>query len=82
LYRYSLLTSYPEIRDRIYKLARERDLRVEWAETTPLVRLLLLHDHHQVVVARTVVPVRGISVRALDDLQADLEHVFGKDWLQ
>ncbi|MFC4529824.1 hypothetical protein [Sphaerisporangium dianthi] len=77
-----MLTAYHEIRDRIYMLARERAVRVDWAETTPLFRLLLLYDHRQVVVARASVPVKGISVRALEDLQADLEHVFGKDWLR
>jgi hypothetical protein len=77
-----VLTTYSEIRDRIYALAREQNLRVDWAETTLLVRLLLLYDHRQVVVARASVPVKGISVRALSDLQADLEHVFGKGWLQ
>ncbi|GLX01451.1 hypothetical protein [Microtetraspora sp. NBRC 16547] len=77
-----MLTTYQEVRGRIYTLAYERDLRIDWAETTPLFRLLLLYDHRQVVVARASVPVKGISVRALNDLQADLEHVFGKDWLQ
>jgi hypothetical protein len=43
-----VLNTYQEIRDRIYTLARERGLRVDWAETTPLVRLLLLYDHCQV----------------------------------
>lgn len=76
-----MLVTYQEIRDRIYALARERDLRIDWAETTLLFRLLLLYDPGHVVVARASVPVKGISIRALNDLQADLEHVFGKDWL-
>ncbi|GGK99293.1 hypothetical protein Sme01_60520 [Sphaerisporangium melleum] len=45
-------------------------------------RSIAYYDDHGVAVARASVPVRGISVRALDDLQADLEPVFGKDWLQ
>lgn len=77
-----MLSTYPEIRDRIYRLARERDLRVDWVETTPSVRLLLLHNRDQVVVARATVPVRDITLRALRDLEADLAHVFGKDWLR
>jgi hypothetical protein len=77
-----VLTAYGEIRDRIYKLARERDLRVDWIETTRLFRLLLLYDQCQIVVARASVPVKGISARALNDLRLDLEDVFGKDWLQ
>ncbi|MET8156450.1 hypothetical protein ABZT47_08745 [Sphaerisporangium sp. NPDC005289] len=76
-----MLTTYQEIRDRIYTLTRDLGMRVDWAETTPLFRLLLLDDDRQVVVARASVPVRGITSRALNDLQADLEHVFGKGWL-
>ncbi|WP_093259303.1 hypothetical protein [Thermostaphylospora chromogena] len=77
-----MLRSYPEIRDRIYVLARERGLRVDWVETTQTVRLLLLYSQDQVVVARATVPVRDITMRALRDLEADLAHVFGKDWLR
>ncbi|GAA0375563.1 hypothetical protein GCM10010160_02030 [Acrocarpospora corrugata] len=67
-----MLTVYQDIRDRIYTLARDHGLRVDWSETTQGVRLLFLYDRSQVLIARTNVPVRGITVRALDDLQTDL----------
>lgn len=81
LYYYRVLCTYPEIRDRIYKLARERQLRVDWVESTRSSRVLLLHDREQIVVARALVRVKNITQWDLDELQADLAHVFGKDWL-
>jgi hypothetical protein len=77
-----VLSGYPEIRDRIYELAKDRGLRVDWAETTRTVRLLLLYDQTQIIIARAVVPVRAIRPTQLNDLEHALEHVFGKDWLQ
>jgi hypothetical protein len=77
-----VLSVYPEIRDRIYELARNHGLRVDWAETTRTVRLVLLYDQTQIIVARAVVPVRAIRLTQLNDLEHAPEHVFGKDWLQ
>jgi hypothetical protein len=45
-------------------------------------RMLLLYDSNQVVVARTTVPVRDITVAKLDRLRDDLAPVFGKDWIE
>ncbi|MET8141860.1 hypothetical protein ABZU32_16260 [Sphaerisporangium sp. NPDC005288] len=77
-----MLSSYQEIRDRIYKLARESSLRVEWAETGRSVRLLLLYDRAQIVVGRAIVPVRDLRSTVLVNLERDLEHVFGEGWLR
>jgi hypothetical protein len=44
--------------------------------------MLLLYDGNQVVVARTTVPVRDITMAKLDRLRDDLTPVFGKDWMK
>lgn len=77
-----MLATYQAIRDRIYERARQHDLRPDWVESTRSVRLLLLYDRAQTVVARTTVPVRDITQARLERLRADLEHVFGKDWME
>ncbi|GIH28968.1 hypothetical protein Aph01nite_72780 [Acrocarpospora phusangensis] len=77
-----MLTTYPQIRDRIYELARIHGLRVDWAETSRSVRLVLLYEQTQIVVARGIVPVRDIRATQVNKLEHDLQHVFGKDWLQ
>jgi len=77
-----MLTTYQEIRDRIYQLARRNALRPDWVESTRSVRLLLLYDGNQVVVARTTVPVRDITKAKLDRLHDDLAPVFGKGWME
>lgn len=77
-----MLTTYQAIRDRIYEMARQHGLRPDWVESTPSVRLLLLYDQAQTVVARTTVPVRNITRSRLERLRRDLEHVFGKEWMQ
>jgi hypothetical protein len=63
-----VLSSYPEIRDRIYELARVHEMRVDWTETTRTVRLVLLYDQTQIIIARAVVPVRAIRPSQLKDL--------------
>ncbi|RCG30170.1 hypothetical protein DQ384_15545 [Sphaerisporangium album] len=73
-----MLSTYPEIRDRTYGLARELTLRVEWAETGRSVRLLLLYDRAQIVVGRATVPVRDLRLTVLTNLERDLAHVFGE----
>jgi hypothetical protein len=77
-----VLTTYPAVRDRIYEMARQHDLRPDWVESTRSGRLLLLYDRTQTVVARTTVPVRGITRARLERLRDDLEHVFGKEWME
>ena len=77
-----MLTTYPEIRDRIYQLARRNELRPDWVESTRSVRLLMLYDRNQVVVSRTTVPVRDITKAKLDRLHDDLASVFGKGWME
>jgi hypothetical protein len=77
-----VLTTYQAIRDRIYGMAREHDLRPDWVESTRSVRLLLLYDRTETVVARTTVPVRDITWARLERLRADLEHLFGKEWME
>jgi len=47
-----MLMTYPEIRDRIYKLAREKGLKVYWNEINPARRRVRLFDTGQVEVAR------------------------------
>jgi hypothetical protein len=76
-----MLTSYPEIRDRIYMLARQRDLRVDWIESTRRYRDLLLYDSGQAVVARATVPVRHVDLDDLAKLTHDLDGVFGEGWM-
>jgi hypothetical protein len=77
-----VLTTYPEIRDRIYELARRHSLRPDWVETTRELRYLLLYDANQIVVARTTVPLRRLGPKPLTRLAQDLEAVFGKDWME
>jgi hypothetical protein len=71
-----VLTTYQELRDRIYELSRQLGYRPDWAESTRL------YDGDQVVVARATVPVRDITMAKLDRLRDDLAPVFGKDWMQ
>ncbi len=77
-----MLTTYQELRDRIYEMARRFGYRPDWVESTRSVRLLLLYDRNQVVVARTTVPVRDITMAKLDRLRDDLAPVFGKEWME
>ena len=77
-----MLTTYQEVRDRIYQLARLHGLQPDWAESTRSVRLLLLYDSAQTVVARSTVPVRDITVAKLERLRDDLAPVFGKEWME
>jgi hypothetical protein len=76
-----MLATYPEIRDRIYALARKHALRVDWLETTREDRLLLLYDSRQVVVARARVPLRHMKPDVLAELAWRLEDVFGEGWM-
>jgi hypothetical protein len=57
-------------------------LRPDWAESTRSVRLFLLYDAEQTVVARSTVPVRDITVAKLERLRDDLAPVFGKEWME
>jgi hypothetical protein len=77
-----VLTTYPEIRDRIYELARWHGLRPDWVESTREMRHLLLYDANQIVVARARVPLRRMDADLLARLAGDLEKVFGKDWME
>jgi hypothetical protein len=77
-----VLTTYQEVRDRIYEMARLHNLRPDWAESTRSVRLLLLYDSSQTVVARTTVPVRDITLAKLGRLRDDLAPIFGKEWME
>jgi len=77
-----VLTAYQEVRDRIYELARLHGLRPDWVESTRSTRMLLLYESDQSVVARTTVPVRDVTLAKLERLRADLEHVFGKEWME
>lgn len=76
-----MLTTYQELRDRIYEMARPFGYRPDWVESTWSVRLLLLYDRSQVV-ARTTVPVRDITMAELNRLRDDLAPVFGKEWME
>ncbi|MCG5214269.1 hypothetical protein [Streptosporangium sp. KLBMP 9127] len=76
------LRTYPEIRDRIYELARRKGVRPDWVEDHPTGRTLLLLDSEQKVLARATVPTRALTPSRLARLSQDLEGVFGKDWLQ
>jgi hypothetical protein len=77
-----MLATYPEIRDRIYALARKHALRVDWRETTRDSRLLLLYDSRQMVVARALVPLRRMNPGVLAELAYQLEDVFGEGWMK
>jgi hypothetical protein len=77
-----VLAPYPEIRDRIYELARWHGLRPDWVESTREMRHLLLYDANQIVVARARVPLRRMDADLLARLAGDLEKVFGKDWME
>lgn len=77
-----MLTAYQEVRDRIYEMARRYSLRPDWAESTRNVRLLLLYDASQMVVARATVPVRDITMAKLERLRDDLAPIFGKEWME
>lgn len=76
-----MLTTYQEVRDRIYEMARRYNLRPDWAEYTRSVRLLLLYDASQTVIARAAVSVRDVTVAKLERLRDDLAPVFGKEWM-
>ena len=80
-YREAMLATYPEIRDRIYALARRHGFRVDWCDTTRNSRLLLLYDSRQMVVARALVPLRRINPGVLAQLAYQLEDVFGEGWM-
>jgi hypothetical protein len=77
-----VLATYQEIRDRIYELARQHDLRPDWVESTKNARYLLLYDRSRVVVARAAVPVRHGAPGVLEELERQLAPVFGKDWMK
>jgi hypothetical protein len=77
-----VLTTYQELRDRIYAMARQHGYRPDWVESTRSVRLLLLYDRNQIVVARTTVPVRDITMAKLERLRDDLAPVFGEEWME
>jgi hypothetical protein len=77
-----VLTTYQELRDRIYEMARRFGYRPDWVESTRSVRLLLLYDSNQIVVARTTVPFRDITMAKLDRLREDLAPVFGEEWMK
>jgi len=63
-------------------MARRHSLRPDWAESTRTVRLLLLYDPSQIVVARATVPVRDITLAKLERLRDDLAPIFGKEWME
>lgn len=77
-----MLTTYQAIRDRIYEMAHKHNLRPDWVESTPSARMLLLYDRAQTVVARGTVPVRHLTPARLELLRHQLEHVFGKEWME
>jgi hypothetical protein len=77
-----VLSTYQEIRDRIYELACRHNLRPDWVDSTKSSRLLLLYDRQQIVVARAIVPVRYMSPLAISELKYQLEGLFGKDWME
>lgn len=76
-----MLTTYPEIRDRIYQLARQHGLRVDWTFASRSERRLVLYDAGQVPVARAAVPLRHIKQIQLTALVNSLEGVFGEGWM-
>ncbi len=63
-------------------MSRQFGYRPDWNESTRSARMLLLYDGTQVVVARTTVPVRDITMAKLERLRDDLAPVFGKEWMQ
>ena len=77
-----MLTTYKELRDRIYQMSRQLGYRPDWVESTRSVRMLLLYDGNQVVITRTTVPVRDITLAKLERLRDDLAPVFGKEWME
>ncbi|MFI6507078.1 hypothetical protein ACIBCT_05695 [Streptosporangium sp. NPDC050855] len=77
-----MLRTYPEIRDRIYELARRHALRPDRIDAGGTTRSLLLYDSDQVVVARSRVPMRHMDPDLLAALEHDLEDVFGKGWTE
>ena len=77
-----MLTTYEELRDRIYQMSRQFGYRPDWIESTRSARMLLLYDGTQVVVARTTVPVRDITTAKLERLRDDLDPVFGREWME
>jgi hypothetical protein len=77
-----MLATYQELRDRIYECARQRGLRPDWVESTRSLRLLLLYDPNQVVVARATVPLRDVTMAKLERLRDDLAGIFGKEWME
>jgi len=77
-----VLTTYQELRDRIYQVSRQFGYRPDWIESTRSTRMLLLYDGTQVVVARTTVPVRDITMAKLERLRDDLIPVFGKERME
>ncbi|MGH3418774.1 MAG: hypothetical protein ACRDOD_04140 [Streptosporangiaceae bacterium] len=77
-----MLTTYKELRDRIYQMSRQLGYRPDWIESTRSARMLLLYDGNQVVIARTTVPVRDITMAKLERLRDDLAPVFGKEWME
>ncbi|MEV0591124.1 hypothetical protein [Nonomuraea cavernae] len=76
-----MLSTYQEIRDRVYELCRKHELRPDWAADTKFGRVLFLYDVTQVIVARTFVPTQFIDQIKLAKLERDLAHLFGEGWL-
>lgn len=76
-----MLTTYPEIRNRIYTLAREHGLRVDWVFTSQSARRLVLYDAGPVPVARATVPLRHVKQIQLMVLENSLANVFGEGWM-
>jgi hypothetical protein len=78
-----VLTTYQEIRDRIFKLCREHGLRPDFPETTRAGRVLLLWTGEQEVVARSFLPaVADPPPTVLERLRHDLAGVFGEGWME
>jgi len=77
-----VLTTYKELRDRIYQMSRQLGYRPDWIESARSVRMLLLYDGNQVVIARTSVPVRDITLAKLERLRDDLAPVLEKEWVE
>lgn len=76
-----MLTTYQEIRDRIYMLARKHDLRVDWIESNRQERRVMLYDSRQTLVASALVRVLNVSPRSRAQLTHELEGVFGEGWM-
>ena len=77
-----MLAAYEELRDRIYQMSRQFGYRPDWIESTRSARMLLLYDSTQVVVARTTVPLRDITMAKIQRLRDDLVPVFGREWME